>query len=146
MMHRKRMGELLTRHGPLNDHDVDEILSEQSRTPRRFGEIAIALGKCQPAHVWRAWAAQLDRDYERIDLRSVGVDSQAIDVISDEFAVRHRVIPIRVIDNDLIVATDRVLGASAREALTESVQPRRLRIVLTDEQWITQALTTYYGC
>ncbi len=58
-MSRPRFGELLSRFVNLSAHDVSEILEDQSSSRRRFGEIALAFGLCQPQHVWKAWWCRL---------------------------------------------------------------------------------------
>src|SRR5687768_5822111 len=65
MIQRCRIGELLSGIVPLSNHDVEEILQEQSGTHRKFGEIALAWGLSQPEHVWNAWCRQLAQGFER---------------------------------------------------------------------------------
>ena len=73
----KRFGELLGKLVKLSQHDVEEILEDQTATHRRFGDIALSWGLCQPEHVWQAWSDQLLTQVQRVDLETLGVDSQA---------------------------------------------------------------------
>ena len=105
MIQRCRIGELLSGIVPLSNHDVEEILQEQSGTHRKFGEIALAWGLCQPEHVWNAWCRQLAQGFERVDLSQVGVDSQAAGMLTAEVARELIVLPVRIAGEVLIVAT-----------------------------------------
>src|SRR5687768_4242797 len=98
-------GELLGRFVPLSSHDVLEILEEQSGSRRRFGQIALSWGLCEPQHVWRTWAAQLRGRTPTIDLQKTGIDTQATLHMPAFVAQRLGVIPVRSIDGRLIVAT-----------------------------------------
>ncbi|MBV8780792.1 MAG: hypothetical protein JO353_05280, partial [Phycisphaerae bacterium] len=110
IMRADRIGDILSRIIPLSGHDIEEILQEQRSSHRRFGDIALAMGLCQPADVWRAWSGQLDcpeGGVRHIDLDAVGIDSQAIEFMSAIDARRWTAIPVRVFGDELVVAVDR---------------------------------------
>src|SRR5437762_10593664 len=100
---RPRMGELLSKLVPLSGHDVEEILHEQDSTRRRFGEIALAWGLCRPEHVWNAWCDQLVHSGEKIDLKRMAIDSRAVACIPAELARQLNILPIRLINDTLIL-------------------------------------------
>src|SRR5687767_9264679 len=114
MCKRVRIGELLSQMVPLSGHDIDEILQEQEATHRRFGEIAISWGLCQPEHVWTAWCAQLKTDAQRIDLDVAGIDAQAAVLLPGDVARRWHVIPVRIGANGTLVACAAPLNDAAR--------------------------------
>src|SRR5688500_5658090 len=99
------IGELIGKQVDLSGHDIDEILQEQSSSGRRFGDIALSWGLCQPQHVWRAWAAQCALKGLRVDLASVPVDYQAVTLLPYETASRLCMIPLRSFDDEVIIAT-----------------------------------------
>ena len=105
MKGRARIGELLSRMVPLSGHDVEEILQEQENTHRKFGEIALAWGLCQPEHVWNAWCRQLAQGVERVDLAQVGVDAQAAAMLPAEVARELQVLPVRRAEEVIVIAT-----------------------------------------
>jgi len=105
MIQRWRIGELLSRIVPLSTHDVEEILQEQTGTHRKFGEIALAWGLCQPEHVWNAWCRQLAQGVERVDLAQVGVDAQAAAMLPAEVARELQVLPVRRAEEVIVIAT-----------------------------------------
>ena len=142
-MQRQKIGDLLKRLVPLSGHDVDEILQEQRGNNLRFGETAISMGLCRPEHVWRAWSGQTSDEVERVDLDEVGVDAQATPLIAREVAMRFGVIPLRVSEGVLVVATSDACFQEATVALPPLVH-LKLKFVLADERQIEGALAAYY--
>src|SRR4051812_748627 len=103
-MSHRRIGQLLSTLVPMSDQDVEEILEEQNLSRRRFGEIAVEWGLCEPGHVWKAWARQDDNPLMRVDLEKIGVDAQAISELSRDDALKFGAIPIRTFEELLVVA------------------------------------------
>ena len=138
-----RFGELLGRFVTLSRHDVNEILEDQNATRRRFGDIALSWGLCEPEHVWQAWCEQLLTQVQKVNLDELGVDSQAASMIHREVALRLGAIPIRRLGNILVVAVSE--GNTTRVAselkLTTSTE---LRFVLADPHQIERAISAYY--
>jgi type IV pilus assembly protein PilB len=142
-MRQPRFGELLSRLVHLSGHDVDEILSEQNGSHRRFGEIALSLGMCTPENVWQAWCEQLLTQVQKVDLEALGIDAQAAAIIQREVAQRLNAIPIRCLENVLVVAiADSNTQAVAAEL--ELTTLRELRFVVADAEQIRQAIEAYY--
>ena len=140
---RARIGELLKQIVPLSELDVDEILNEQESSGQRFGEVALGMGVCTPEHVWKAWCDQLTNDLEKVDLKQVGIDAQAIVHVPAEMAIEFRSIPVRASADELVVAT---ADPSYGQALTELPRrlDRRVKFVLADAAQVEQAIRTYY--
>jgi type IV pilus assembly protein PilB len=143
VMGRVRIGELLKQIVPLNDHDLDEILSEQEANGQRFGEVALSLGVCTPEHVWKAWCDQLTGELDTVDLEAVGVDAQVVVHVPADVAGEFRVIPVRASAEELVIAT---ADPSYRQALTEVPRRlgRRVKFVLADAAQVERAIRTYY--
>ena len=141
---RIRMGQVLGQMGRLTPHDVDEILAEQRTTGARFGEIALALGLVQPEHVWAAWCTQLAEQLEHVDLDQVGVDAQAIDYVPRDLALALGVLPLRLWENQLIVAVTDPAHANATTIDLRHHTGLSIRFVLADPDQIAQGLSTYY--
>jgi type IV pilus assembly protein PilB len=138
------MGELLGKLVELSHHDVEEILQEQRSSRSRFGDIAVAWGLCQPQHVWKAWYDQLSSELQRVDLAQCGIDAQATACVPREIAVEFHVIPVRLTQDEIVLATDE---CSCARALCEL--PRRLgkqvKFVLADSLQIDRAIKQYYS-
>lgn len=138
-----RFGELLGRLVNLSRHDVNEILEDQNATHRRFGEIALSWGLCQPQDVWQAWCDQLLTQVQKVDLKSLGVDAQAAAFLHRDVAWRLSAIPIRCLGRHLIVAiaeTDTEPVASELSRITA----KELRFVVADREQIHSAIAAYY--
>lgn len=136
-------GELLGRRVPLSGHDVYEILEDQGGSHRRFGQIALAWGLCEPQHVWETWAEQLAERAPRVDLARVGVDVQATVYISATVAAELGIIPVRAHPGGLIIAASERTIARAVERLAHGTD-RRGAFVLAEPSQIRQALERYY--
>ena len=144
-MSRLRIGKVLEQMGKLSGHDIDEILQEQESTitKKTFGEIALTWGLCQPEHIWKAWAHQLSDGFERIDLRSTGIDAQAVARLPRELAVRLCAIGVRLLDDELVIAVSDPAHIAVFEHLHEMLgtQPR---FVLADAAQIREMIARYY--
>ena len=140
---RPRMGELLGRMVPLSGHDVEEILHEQGTSNRRFGEIALSWGLCQPEHVWSAWCLQVREELETVDLDRDGIDAQAVTLIPADTARTLRAIPVRRGENHVVIASAEPLGEHVRAELAKLVKAE-LKFVLAPRQQIEAALESYY--
>src|SRR4051794_2875653 len=136
-------GELLGRRVPLSNHDVDEILEEQGGNRRRFGQIALGWGLCEPRHVWETWAEQLAGRTPRVDLGTLGVDVQATLQISGALAAELGIVPLRAYPGGLVIAASEQSIARAAERLAR-MTGRRVAFVIADPSQIRQALERYY--
>lgn len=104
-----RIGQILCKNVPLSDHDIEEICQEQKSTRTRFGDAALALGVVRPEHVWQAWIEQIQGEDVEIDLDSLGVDTQAIAYLPGDVAREFGVVPVRVHQNEIVLACARRL-------------------------------------
>ena len=145
MKNRPRMGELLSEIVDLSGHDVEEILHEQHANNRRFGEIALSWGLCQPEHVWSAWCRQVEdgADCETVDLDREGIDAQAVTLLPTEWARAFRAVPVRVSDTEIVVASDAPLSERAREELTRLLK-KHVKFVIAPKKQIDAAIEVYY--
>jgi hypothetical protein len=137
------IGELIGKQVNLSGHDIDEILQEQSCTGRRFGEIALSWGLCQPQHIWRAWATQCADRETRVDLTRVPVDYQAVALLSHDTASRLGMVPLRSFDDEVIIAATADLQSDQKEEVGRILQ-KRCRFVTADARQIRDAIAAYY--
>jgi type IV pilus assembly protein PilB len=130
--------------GKLTEIDINEILTEQNLTKQAFGAIALRWGLCEPKHIWKAWCSQLDlaEGPPGVDLDRMGVDASATMCICAGMARRHRVVPIRVVEDQLVLACMLVPSAEAMSELRSLHY--RLRFVLAGREQIEKAIETYY--
>jgi type IV pilus assembly protein PilB len=139
----KRIGERLSNMVPLSGHDIEEILSEQGTTGKRFGDIAIQLGLCSPEHIWRAWGNQLAEKPQRRDLDEFGIDAQAVEHLPRQVAVRYHVIPVRMLGDELVIAVDEAAYPEVAKELI-ALLGSKLIFVLSSHTQIARAIRSYY--
>lgn len=142
-MSRQLIGQLLSRMGKLSLIDIDEILVEQAVSHRRFGEIALSWGLCNPEHVGEAWCKQLAEDVQHVDLERVGVDAHATTYLSSQLAKQLGVIPIRILGDLVVVAASHTLNSVEVAELSRTIG-KQIRLVTVDPDQIQVALRTYY--
>jgi hypothetical protein len=140
----KRIGERLSNMVPLSGHDIEEILSEQGATGRKFGDIALQMGLCTPEHIWRAWSSQLAEQPQRFDLDQFGIDAQAIDHLPHSIAVRYHVMPVRVLGDELVIAVDEAAYPDVAKNLLALLRGKA-QFVLSNHQQIARAIRRYYA-
>ena len=140
----KRIGERLSGMVPLSGHDIEEILSEQYVTGRRFGDIALQMGLCSPEDVWRAWSGQLAESPQRIDLDRFAIDTQAVAHVSPAVVTRYHIMPLRLMGDELVIAVDEAGYSMAAKEL-ETVLGTKVKFVLSTHRQITQAIRSYYA-
>lgn len=142
-MRRALFGELLGRFIHLSRHDVAEILEDQATSHRRFGEIALSMGLCQPQDIWKAWWEQISEVPERVDLESVGIDGQALCRLPRALAAEYGVIPLRMFGNQMVLAAgDGALERAARDL--PRATGMQLKFVLADARDIREAIAHCY--
>jgi hypothetical protein len=142
-MRRVLFGELLGRLVRLSGHDVSEILEDQAASRRRFGEIALAWGLCQPQHVWQAWWAQLSNQTPQVDLQAIGIDAQALSYLPRGLAVAYGVIPLRTFKDQLVLAATPDSLKRAKSELP-GLLVKKVKFVLAEPAQVREAITTYY--
>jgi hypothetical protein len=142
-MSAKRIGEILSSLVPLSGHDIEEILSEQSSTRRRFGDIALSMGLCRPEHIWKATSAQLDAGPIQVDLGTFGIDSQALEHLPAKTARALGVVPLRLTGDTLVVAAHEGSLVVASEVLPV-ILSNDVKFVIAARAQVERALRTYY--
>jgi type IV pilus assembly protein PilB len=139
----QRIGEILCRIAPLSHHDIEEILSEQLITGKRFGDIALELGLCRPEHIWRAWSLQLIHNPQPIDLDRFGIDAQAIAHVTSDVARQFQIIPIRAFGDELVVAHHSAGVVDASDVLP-AVAAKKIMFVTAPCDQVHRAIEQYY--
>jgi hypothetical protein len=142
-MNRQLIGQVLNRMGKLSPMDIDEILEEQAHGGRRFGEIAMQWGLCEPEQIGEAWCRQLAEEGANLNLNKVGIDAHAAHCLPPALARRLGVMPIRALGEMMIVAASRAMD-SVEIAELSCALAKDLRFVTVDAAQIQQAMEVYY--
>jgi general secretion pathway protein E/type IV pilus assembly protein PilB len=102
LSYRSKLGELLVRKGLISEEQLQEALKEQSRTGERLGQVLLRRGYLKEGDLVRALAAQ--QQAEVVQLARVEPDPEAVALVDDRFARKHRVFPYRLDGHRLYVA------------------------------------------
>ncbi|MEO1337602.1 MAG: response regulator, partial [Myxococcota bacterium] len=100
--HKQKLGDLLVRRGTLTAEQRDEALVSQGRTLMPLGSSLIELGLAEEADVCRALAEQCG--VPAIELSACRLRTEELNVIPEEVALNHRVLPVATEGSALKVA------------------------------------------
>ncbi|HEV8378089.1 MAG TPA: hypothetical protein VGP99_04510 [Tepidisphaeraceae bacterium] len=142
-MRRPLIGQVLSRMGKLSSIDIDEILEQQAVNHRRFGEIAVSWGLCEPVDLCEAWCVQFTEGVEAADLASGPVDSRLILSLPAELARQLHIVPLVSIADQMVVAAAQPVDGDQWMAILEATG-MDVRFVLAEPQVIEAALDVYY--
>ena len=98
----QRLGERLLAGGLITEDQLQHALETQPTSSRPLGRILVELGVLDEDHLDAALSAHLDVPV--VDLRREPVDADVAQLVPEEFARRHVLLPIRRDDGHLAVA------------------------------------------
>ena len=122
---RPKIGEILLELGSVDPDQLIEALQRQKDQPDDaqakavLGEVLIQLGSINEATLAAALAQQFG--IPLADLTDIEIESNAVAAVPEEMARRHRVLPLRVEDGRVYVATANPLDTEAIRELTTTV-------------------------
>jgi type IV pilus assembly protein PilB len=90
----KKLGEILLDHHLISREQLAKAIEEQKRTNKRMGEVFTELGFVSEEKLARALSAQLGIPY--IDLNTVVVEPEAIDLLNERLARKNLALPLNV--------------------------------------------------
>ena len=141
-----RLGELLVQQGLITQDQLRIALTEQKTQNMPIGRLLVRLGFVTEAVIRDIMARTIGQ--ESIDLTQVLVDAEALRLVPQEFARRHRLLPIAydADQNLLIVAITEVFNVVAldqlRAALGQNIQ---LKTVLAGQAQLDEFIDQFYG-
>ncbi len=122
---RPKIGEILLDLGSVDPDELIEALQAQKESPTDdavkafLGQVLIQLGSIDETALASALAQQFG--IPLADLTAVEIEHDAIAKVPEELARRHRVLPLRIEDGRLYVATGDPLDKEAIRELTQAV-------------------------
>lgn len=138
-----RIGELLVRRGVLSALQRDEVLKEQKRSGRPFGDLAERMYGICPRDVEQAWAEQYASMVEPIDPRRSTSEPDALAALTSRQAWQFAMLPLRYSSGELIACTTQVHLARALRFAAWKV-PGPVRFVLARASHLGEALESQY--
>lgn len=101
----KRLGEILVQRGYMTIAQVEEVLLEQARSKRPFGEIAEQRFEVTPQQLESAWAEQYANLTASVDPRTERVEPDAVSSVSARQAWQFGLLPLRRDGRELLILT-----------------------------------------
>jgi hypothetical protein len=138
-----RLGDLLVSAGLLTPSQRDQIVREQHRSGRPFGALAEEIFGLTSRQVESAWATQLADMSDRIVPLDELADRAVRPLINRRQAWQFRIVPLRVDDGELVLATTPSHVARALRFAQRSLACR-CTIALAEEPDLLAALEMWY--
>ncbi len=141
-----RLGELLIQQGLITQDQLRIALTEQGDQKIPIGRLLVQLGFVTEAVIRDIMARTIGQ--ESIDLGQVLVDAEALNLVPQDFARRHRLLPIALDaqENQLIIAITEVFNLSALDQLRAMVGSRvQIKTVLAGQAQLDEFIDHFYG-
>ena len=140
----RRIGQILVDLGFITDEQLEMLLEEQEQQPgEMLGKIAEDMGLITDEQLAQALAEQMDMQVINL-ARSRDRRRDVLDQITDTMAQLYRVIPVRLEDNALTVATCDPQNLAIQDEL-RTFLGYNIRLVVATEREIKQGLDRYYN-
>jgi type II secretory ATPase GspE/PulE/Tfp pilus assembly ATPase PilB-like protein len=141
-----RLGENLVQQGLISSDQLRIALTEQRAQKMPLGRLLVRLGFVTEGVIRDIMARTIGQ--EAIDLSQVVVDAEALKLVPQEFARRHRVLPIAFDPHTrtLVVAVTDMVNVVVTDQLRASLPPDiQLRTLLAAEAQLGESIDHFYG-
>lgn len=141
-----RLGELLVQQGLISPDQLGIALAEQKQNNIPIGRQLVRLGFITEAAIRDIMARTVGQ--EAIDLAQVVADSEALRLVPQDFARRHRLLPIAYDgdERELTVATTEIFNVVALDQLRAHIGPGiEIKTQLAGEAQLEDYIDQFYG-
>ncbi len=139
---RKRLGELLIEAGILTKEKFDSAMELQKGSGKKLGEFLVDKGIVDENSIVDVLEFQLR--IPKVDFNHLDIDPEILKMISENLAKKHKVVPVRIEDDKLLVAMadplDLVAIDEVRIASGMEVTP-----AIATKSSVTTAIERLYG-
>ena len=142
MNRRKRLGDMLIELNYITENDLKEALKIQKETGGKVGEVLVDKGFITEDDLLQALEIQLGTP--RIYLDSIIIDKNAVETISESLSRKYNVLPVKFVDDKLLVVMNDPLNIIAEEDV-KIAAGYDLEIALCSKNEITRAISKYYS-
>jgi hypothetical protein len=125
---RPHLGSILLEKGLVSHGQLDHALEERKQTGELLGEVLVRLGYVFEDELARVLAAQ--EGLEFVDVAAVSADPSAARLLDRELSEQLRAIPIRFVDDRLVVAVADPMLPNLKRQL-EAATGRSVQMVVT---------------
>jgi type IV pilus assembly protein PilB len=139
----RRFGQVLVDLGYISDDQLELLLEEQFAHPgEKLGKIAEEMGLITDEQIATALAEQMGMQV--INLGDTNINRLLLKEITEAMAQMYRVIPIKLEDEVLTVATSEPQNISIQDEL-RTFLGKEIRVVVAAESEVRKALDRYYA-
>lgn len=135
------IGTILKEMGTVTQEQIDAAMHVQRVTDEVLGKILVQLNFVTTDELARAIASQYRLDY--IDLNGYVPMRETLDLVDKEFALLNMVIPLKIEEGALVVATEWPDDDAIRDSLQESTG-YPIRFAVSDSDTLAKYLQFYY--
>ncbi|MFD3158182.1 GspE/PulE family protein [Haloimpatiens sp. FM7330] len=139
---RKRLGEILIDSGLITKEILEKVLKIQKGTGKKLGELLVTEGFTTNQQIVEAVRKQLGIDY--INLENVNIRQEIIKIIPETMARKYEVIPVDIINGQLLVVMSDPLNYFAIEEI-KAATGYVCKIAITLRTSILENIEKYYG-
>lgn len=139
----QRIGDILIEQVLITPQQLEEVLKMQSAgNKKRIGEILVELGTISKEELFEVLQYIYETEY--IDLSNYVIDPKVISLIPEKVALRYRLIPLSINDNELVVAMANSLDVYAIDFVRGHTKIKKIKTMLAAEDDILSTINSYY--
>lgn len=127
----KRLGELLIEHDVISAQQLESVLQQQKREGGRIGSLLVQMGILSELELLGFVAEQLDLPL--LDLNKTEIDPQAVKILSEVYARRHRALVIAADDTQATVVLSDPADLDTQDAITNLLSPREIHLAVAPQ-------------
>lgn len=139
---RELIGQLLVRKKLISRDELGRGLDEHRKSNCLLGEALMEMEAISQRSFYQTLSEQFGLDY--INLQDISIKDESIDTISAEIARRHQVVPIKVSDSAVTVATSNPEDLITLDSIG-FLAGRAIKIVVSTKDDITGAIRVHYA-
>ncbi|MEM7808617.1 MAG: ATPase, T2SS/T4P/T4SS family [Planctomycetota bacterium] len=139
----RKIGQILVDMGVIDDEQLDLLVDEQKQQPGQLiGRVAIDMGLIQEDQLVQALAEQMS--LQTVAVNEVTIKKEVLGMVTEPMAQMYRIVPVDFDGDTLTVAMCDPQNLSVQDEL-RTFLGFNVRVLVTAESQMTQALERYYG-
>ncbi|MFP2769492.1 GspE/PulE family protein [Oceanisphaera sp. KMM 10153] len=127
----KRLGELLIEHDVISAQQLESVLQQQQREGGRIGTLIVQMGILTELELLGFVARQLDLPL--LDLNKIEINRQAVKLLSEVYARRHRALVIAADDTQATVVLSDPADLDTQDAIANLLVPREIKLAVAPQ-------------
>jgi type IV pilus assembly protein PilB len=138
----EKLGEILLKQGVISQKQLDQVLELQRNGSGLFGEILIELGYVSEQRIAEAIVSQYGFPFMPVE--NYTCNQEAVKIIPESVAMKHRLLPLDLIGDILVVAMANPINRSAVEEV-EMLTGKKIQCFIGITTAINKAITGAYA-